>query len=178
MFQLASVVSYHCAPVRRAWLHVLCIFLSGSCRQQWGFPWAFIFPSCEQTEFSQPLLVCHVPLTEVLCWTHSRMSVPFFYWEAPNWTHLSRICLTSDIQRERITSLGLCWITLTDTAQHSTSHPPGTAPPHLLFSRKSLFPHSRPLYTLHWIILTQMQNSVNAFVEFHEVQVRPFLRLS
>lgn len=143
MFQLASVVSsLITVPL---WEEPNSIFSVFSCQAVVDSNEVPSEPSLfqtKQTQFSPSLFECHVPLTVLLCWTHSRMSIPFLYWEAAKWTHHPRYCLISDRQRGRITSTGLCWLTDTDTAPHST-YPPGTSPPHLSFSRESCFPHVR-----------------------------------
>lgn len=53
------------------------------------------FLKAEQTQFSQPLLIC--PLLQpwtilvILTQTHSSISMPFLYWGAQNWTQYFRL---------------------------------------------------------------------------------------
>lgn len=52
--------SCHRAPLKRAWLHVLCTFPSDICTDQWDPSWAF--PTlAEQSQLSQPLLAEEMP---------------------------------------------------------------------------------------------------------------------
>ena len=78
---LYCLLSFHCVPLRRVWLHLLCTLPSVAAYNRGGFPLKPPLFRAEQAQFSQPLLLHHElqppKILAALHWTCFSMSVSF-----------------------------------------------------------------------------------------------------
>lgn len=174
------LLAYCCGSPREVWLRLLCVFQSGTCRQQLGLPWAF--SSSHWTQLCVPQLPGQLG---GICWTCSSTSLSFLYWTGQNWTQYSRYGLTSAKWRGRTTSLALLatllvmqprtWLAAFDARAHcwSMSNLLSTMHPGVLSWRAAGW--AQPVQW-HWVILSQMQYFVFTFDEIHEVPICSFLQ--